>query len=260
MEVFVYQFQAFLMILARLLGLFQVAPVFSSDSIPFAPKILLSFMISLILFPVTAAYLPKVPGSMGVYALYVFSEILTGVLIGYTILVIFSAIQMAGEFFNVQIGFAYTEVLDPMTQVSLPVLSTLKNLLGILIFLYTGMHRFMIEALAISFQKIQFITMDLSLHKGILRSLESAIGAMFLVSFKIAFPVVGILLLVTITESLMGKAAPQLNITQLSFPIKVVIGIFTLISIMTFIVAQIQAGFELSLDKVFTLMKDWPKQ
>lgn len=41
---------------------------------------------------------------------------------------------MAGEFFNVQLGFGYAEILDPVTQTSLPVISTLKNLLGMLSF------------------------------------------------------------------------------------------------------------------------------
>jgi len=64
MEVFLEHFQSFLFVLARLLGLFLVAPFFSSDSISFTLKMIFSFMISLIVYPIVANYMPQVPGHM----------------------------------------------------------------------------------------------------------------------------------------------------------------------------------------------------
>lgn len=257
---FVYNFQTFTMIFARIMGLFSVAPIFASEGITYQMRIILSFLISLILFPVTANYMHKVPDTMGAFAMIVFSEALVGVLIGFTVSIIFAGFQMAGEYFSVQMGFGYTEVLDPVSQSSLPVISTLKNMMGMLIFLITGAHRLLIESIAFSFEKIQLLTFTKQVNLGILKSFEYAIGAMFVIAFKIALPVLGIMILVTIAEAIMGKAAPQLNIMQLSFPIKILIGLIVLMIIMPFIEKQMEQSFSITFDRVNSLIQEWPKQ
>lgn len=259
-EPFVYNFQTFLLILARIIGLFSVAPFFSSESISFSMRMIISFLTALILFPVTAGYLPPVPGNMTNYALLVFSEIIIGVLMGFLISIIFAAFQVAGEFFSVQIGFGYAEILDPISQSSLPVISTLKNLMGLLLFLIVGAHRIVFESLAFSFEKIRIISFTSEVNNGLVKTFQYAIGAMFLVAFKIALPVLGIIFLVTVAEALMGKAAPQLNILQLSFPIKVLIGLLVIIAALPFIEKQMIQSFDVSFDRLNTMLSEWPGQ
>jgi flagellar biosynthetic protein FliR len=157
-------------------------------------------------------------------------------------------------------GFGYTEVLDPVSQTSLPVISQLKNLMGVMVFLVTGAHRVMIETLALSFEKIRILEFTAEINKGILKVFESALGAMFLVAFKISLPVLGILILVTIAEALMGKAAPQMNVLQLSFPAKIVIGMAVLIIVLPLIEKQMVMSFELSFDRIQTLLRLWPQK
>ncbi len=257
-EPFVNNFQVFLLILTRILGLLTIAPIFSADSIPFAVKMMLAFLFSLILFPTAAGYMPPVPGSMAAYALFVASEILIGVLMGFLVNIIFASFQMAGEFFSVQIGFGYTEVLDPVSQTSNPVISTMKNLMAMLIFLIVGGHRILFESLAFSFEKVRIINFTGEVNSGIMKTFEYAFGAMFIVAFKIALPVLGILFLVTVAEALMGKAASQMNIMYLSFPVKLVIGIFVLIAILPFIEKQMVHGFEITFDRINVLLSEWP--
>lgn len=98
MEYFINHFQVFLLILSRLMGLLSVAPVFSYPSISVPQKMIFSFLVSVILFPVIAGFLPPVPGDMGSYGLTVIAEALIGILLGFLISLIFAAFQMAGEF------------------------------------------------------------------------------------------------------------------------------------------------------------------
>ena len=247
------------MILSRMMGLFSTAPVFGSDAVPFSYRVFLSFLISLILFPFTSIHMMKVPGGMGEYAVIIISEVLIGILIGFLINIIFAGFQMAGEFFSVQMGFGYTEVLDPVSQSSIPVVSQLKNLMGIMVFLVTGAHRVMIESLSLSFEKVKILNFTSEINMGIYRVIESALGAMFVVAFKISLPILGVLILVTIAEALMGKAAPQMNILQLSFPAKIIIGLSVLILIIPQIERQMVSSIEISFDKIQSLLKAWPQ-
>ncbi|MCB1176687.1 MAG: flagellar biosynthetic protein FliR [Leptospiraceae bacterium] len=259
LEYFVYNFQTFMMMMARLLGLFFIAPVFASEGINTPYRILLAFFTCIILFPVTASYMMPVPTSMGAYYLIILSEIFIGVLMGFILGLVFATFQMAGEYFSIQIGFGYTEVLDPVSQTSLPIISTLKNLMAIMVFLIIGAHRVVIETLALSFQKVQLHTLTAEIQNGIMKTFALAIGAMFVIAFKIALPVLGVLILVTIAEAFMGKAAPQMNILQLSFPAKIMVGMIVMILIVPFIEQQMVRGFEISLDQLQRLIREWPK-
>ena len=127
------------------------------------------------------------------------------------------------------------------------------------LFLVIGAHRFLIETLAYSFEKVQILQFTAKVNHGLLVILQESIGAMFVVAFKIALPVMGILFLVSLTEGLMGKAAQQMNVMSLSFPLKVFIGTLTLIATLTFISSQMIQGIQISLDKVTLLVRDWPK-
>jgi flagellar biosynthetic protein FliR len=248
-----------MMMLARMLGLFFIAPVFASEGINSPYRIMLAFMVCIILFPVTANYMMPVPKSMGAYYLVILSEVFLGVLMGFILSLIFATFQMAGEYFSVQIGFGYTEILDPVSQSSLPIISTLKNLMAIMVFLVIGAHRVVIESLALSFQKIQLHSLTIEIQNGIFKAFALAIGTMFVIALKISLPVLGVLILVTIAEAFMGKAAPQMNIIQLSFPAKITVGMIVLILIVPFIEQQMARTFEISIDHLQRLVREWPK-
>lgn len=260
LEYFLYNFQTFLMMMARMLGLMSTAPVFSSDGISFAVRIFFSFLVTLIAFPISSQYMIAVPKSMGEYYLIVISELFLGLMIGYMMSLIFATFQMAGEYFSVQIGFSYTEVLDPVSQSSLPIISTLKNLMAIMVFFVIGAHRVVIETLVLSYQKMSLLVLTAEIQNGIIKTFEKLIGTMFVIAFQISLPVLGVLLLVTVAEALMGKAAPQMNVLQLSFPAKVLIGLLVLLLIVPFIEAQMVRTFEISFDTIQKMLREWPRK
>src|SRR5208337_47086 len=120
LQYFVLNFQAFLLVLIRINAMIMIAPFFSSGVIPFRMKAMLSFLIALVIFPVLSGGAVRVPGDMGHYYLLVIQEVMIGVYIGFLISVIFSAFQLAGQYYSAQIGFGINEVLDPLGQISVP--------------------------------------------------------------------------------------------------------------------------------------------
>lgn len=248
-----------MLMFARIVGLMNAAPIYASAAISFQLRMIFSFLLTVVLFPVSAQYLPPIPGNSMEFFLLAAAELIIGIFMGFLLSIIFASFQMAGQYFSVQIGFGYTEVLDPVSQSNLPVISTLKNMLGMMIFLITGAHRYLLELLHNSFEAVRVIHFTGTINSGLLKAIEMAIGSMFVIAFKISLPVMGILILVTITEALMGKAAPQLNIMQLSFPIKIAIGLIVMIIVTPFIIHQMQHGIEVSLDRLNLLLKEWPQ-
>jgi len=257
-EYFVNNFQAFLLVFVRINAMIVIAPFFSSGMIPFRLKALMSFLFTLIIFPVLGQGVIEVPGAMGSYYLLLVQEILIGVLIGFFMVVIFAAFQLAGQFFAVQIGFGMTEVLDPLAQVSIPLIGQLKNLIGILVFLAINGHHFLIDAVYRSFELAPMFSGSREATGGIMKYIVYSFSGMFVVALKIALPVVATIFLISVSMGILAKVAPQMNIMMLGFPLKIIIAFGVLILITPLIVRIMRVGLERSFELINGLLVNWP--
>ena len=259
MEYFVYNFQAFLLIMIRMHSMFMVAPFFSSDLIPFRTKTMLAFLTSVIIFPVvmhSGGY--TVTANMGLYMLMVIQEVVIGLYIGFLASIVFAAFQLAGQYFAVQIGFGFTEVVDPLAQVSIPVIGQLKNMVGLLVFLYINGHHFLINAVCSSYTLAPILSYNAHSMGSLLKWATYISSGMFVIALKIALPVVATVFLMSIAEGMLAKAAPQMNVMMLGFPIKVVVAFGMLAAIAPLIIRIMQVSFERTFHFIHDMLVHWP--
>ena len=259
MEYFVYNFQAFLLIMMRMHSMFMVAPFFSSDIIPFRTKTMLAFLTSVIVFPMVMHAAPyTVSSNMGVYGLMVLREVVIGLYIGFLASIVFAAFQLAGQYFAVQIGFGFTEVVDPLAQVSIPIVGQLKNLIALLVFLFINGHHFMISAIYQSYTLAPVLTYDEHSMGQLLKWAAHTSSGMFVIALKISFPIVATVFLISIAEGMLAKAAPQMNIMTLGFPVKVVVAFGMFAAIAPMVIRIMQVSFEQTFKFISSALVHWP--
>lgn len=263
MEFFSDKFQLFTLLFARLLALLSVMPALGGAGISFFYRVAIAFLVSLIVTPVVD-FPPEIEAIIkNSYVTLVLEQVFIGVLIGVSLQFIFGAFQMAGEFFSVQIGFGISEVFDPLAQVSLPLIGTVKNLMALYVFFISSSHLLTIEAVVYSFHTQPFLghdfLLDLSTHGGLLEFLTLISGAMFLVGLKIAIPIMGTLLLVSITLGILSKAAPQMNILMLGFPLKIMVAFVVLTWASPVIVESMTAHFDTFFQHLDGALAGWGK-
>ncbi len=258
MEYFVYHFQLFLLIMMRMNAMMTVAPFFSSGVLPFQVRTLVSFLISIVIFPMVAQRQFTMPGGMGGYFLLVLQEVTIGVYIGFLVMVIFSAFQLSSQFFSVQIGFGINEVLDPLGQVSVPLVGQLKNLIGLLVFLAINGHHFLIKAVYRSYELVPVLEMTRATTGGMMKYLMYSFSGMFVIALKISLPIVATVFLVTCTMGILAKAAPQMNIMMLAFPFKIVVAFGIMVLITPLIIRIMHVGLERSFTFLSRVLMHWP--
>jgi len=258
MEYFVNHFQVFLLVMVRLNAMIIVAPFFSSGVIPVRLKALLSFLMALVIFPAIASKGFNVSGNMGVYYLMIIREVATGIYLGFLVSIIFSAFQLAGQFFAVQIGFGMSEVLDPLAQVSIPLVGQLKNLIGLLVFLAMNGHHFLIEAIYRSYELAPVLSLDVSSTGKLFQYLMHSFSGMFIVALKIALPVIGIIFLISVSMGVLAKAAPQMNIMMLGFPLKIIVAFGIMLLISPLIIRIMHVSLERTFTFVTRVLHFWP--
>lgn len=261
MDILNDQFQIFTLIFARFLALFSVAPGYSGDSLPFFSRFALSFITAAIITPVAEMPDSLIADLNRAYILIVLEQAAIGIFIGISMQFLFAAYQLAGEFFSVQMGFGISEVLDPMSQISMPVIGTLKNLIALFVFFVSGAHTYLVQALAFSVERVPHLGFSF-LKQGVLQNqlfkyFALLSGGMFISALKIALPVIGCLLLVSVTLGIMSKAAPQMNMLVLGFSVKIIVGFMVLAILAPLMVQTMFAEMDRSVSMLDAMIKAW---
>ncbi len=230
LDIFVKNFQIFLLIFARISGLFFMAPFFGSVMIPVRVRIIFSVFIAIILYPVLTKFNPEIPETIGEYGLMLILQIIIGLLMGFLASTVIGAFQLAARFYSFQIGFGVVEVIDPMARVEMPVIGQFKYLLALFIFLITKGHHLLLIALYRSFEILPgFSLTDVKKSEFLTYSLGKALTAMFALALKIAFPILATLFIVSLILGLLAKASPQMNVFMVGFPLEIGIGLIAII-------------------------------
>ncbi len=258
MEYFVYHFQLFLLIMTRMGAMMVIAPFYSSGVMPFKMKAVLIFFTSILIFPVISGRGVVMPAHMGGYTLLVVQEIMIGLFIGFLVAVLFSAFQLAGQYFAVQIGFGINEVIDPLGQVSIPLVGQFKNLIGLLVFLAINGHHFMIQAIYRSYELAPVMHLGPTMAGGLMRYMAHSFSGMFVVALKISLPVVATVFLVTVSMGILAKAAPQMNIMMLGFPFKIMVSMAVLLLTAPLIVRVMHVSLDRTFIFITRMLNHWP--
>ncbi len=246
MDFFVENFQIFLLIFVRIFGMCVSAPLFSSGTIPFRVRAAVSVFMTVAVFPIVVNTIGTVPENMYSYALMIISEAVTGILIGFLVSIIFSAFQLAARLFSFQMALGIAEVIDPFSQVGITIVGQLWTLFGLLIFIAISGPHLLIMATVDSFARIRLIDIA-GKSQVFIRVLTDTFGAMFVVALKLAFPVLITLFLLAITLGLLAKAAPQMNIFMVGFPLQIGVGFL----IMLLVIGAVGAAMSNAITRIF---------
>lgn len=213
--------QLFFLVFARVTALVETAPLLSSDSIPQIAKIGLAFFASFVVFPWVKTLGYPMPSFGLEYALLAVGEALVGVVVGFFLTMIYSGFQLAGQYYSLQMGFGASEVFDPLAQIEIPIMGQFLNLIAMLIFLIVGgFQKIFLVGVFRSFEAMRAV--DLVLHREYLfRMVFSGMARLFEQSLVISFPILGTLFLVSVAMGLLAKAAPQMNLLMMGFPISI---------------------------------------
>jgi flagellar biosynthetic protein FliR len=231
---------SFLLTFFRISLLVFLLPFFGGDGVPMQAKGALCLLLSFALWPALSFSGITFPGHPFSIALMIFSEILLGLTIGLVIRFLFAAIQTGGMLIGFQMGFSMVNVVDPDSGVSESVTSHFLYMVGLMTFLSINGHLYLLHALSLSFKFIPPGGMVITPHmyNGIL----SFSGQIFVLAVRIAAPVMVAIFLVDLSLALISRAAPQMNVLIVGFPVKISVG-FLFLGILFNIVSMLLVDF-----------------
>jgi flagellar biosynthesis protein FliR len=225
---YLYQHVApFMLLLARVGGVFIFAPVLSSPMIPMRIKGFLLFMISVALVPL-AGPTPGPEPSVLSLGFSVAAEALIGLVLGFIAALPMYAAQLGGQLMDHQIGLGLAAVYNPALDTEGTVISDLILNIGVAIFICLGGLDALFLGVARTFMHTPLGAA--SLFASPLDLVLSLISSGFELALRIAAPVLGVIALETIAAAVVSKTMPQINIMSIGFAVKIGAGLIALIA------------------------------
>lgn len=214
----------------RLGTVFLFTPIQAIRYLPIHARLLFIFTLSMFL----ANYVPSSPSILSNNAILLggLAEFANGLILATSLYAAFALFQIAGQLIDNQTGFNATAIFNPSEHYQEALTSHLLSMLAILFFFSLDGHQWLFKGLAFSFAIIPPGT--LTLFSGFI-PVTKQFSFMFSMAFIIASPIILALLAVELCGALITRNMPQVSTYFLTLPIKIILGLFLLFMMMSYI-------------------------
>lgn len=238
--------------LFRIGAMLMAAPFFSSNSVPMEVRLLLSLAVTALVVPIMPEQVPVDPFTWPAIGL-IAQQLLIGIAMGLSLQLVFGAVMIAGALIATQMGLAMAAMVDPQNGMQVPVLGQMYTMLTTLLFLIFDTHLLLIELIVESFHVVP-IAVD-GLTRGSFLVLAEWGTQMFAGGLWIALPAVASLLVVNLAFGVMARAAPQLQIFAIGFPIATIMGYLVILYTLPTAVPQTRYLFDSGFDLIRRILE-----
>ncbi|KAB3531369.1 flagellar biosynthetic protein FliR [Alkaliphilus serpentinus] len=247
-------FILFLLLVVRTTGIFVAAPVFSRSTFPALLKIGLSVAIAFILLPIVGRDFIIEADNLLILIGYSINEFLIGIIIGFISFTYFSVLYLAGTIIDTQMGFGMVNVFDPQTNAQIPVMGNFYNNVVSMLFIVVNGHHLLIRALVYSYNLLP-VGFSLSINSDGVTLMTRIMTEMFIMAIKFAAPVLVVILLSTILLGVLARTMPQMNVFIVGIPLKIAVGIISVIITLQYIVPFSNRLFDRMFSAILEMMK-----
>lgn len=219
----------------RISAMLIAAPLFGAGTVSVRIRVAIAFILAVVIAPLIPA--PPAVEPLSLEGLSIAAQqVVIGAAIGFILQMVFSALTQAGESIALSMGLGFASMVDPQQGVQVPVVSTYFVIMSTLLFLALNGHVAVIELTLQS-----FFTMPVAVDgftRADLWSVVSWGSTMFAYGLLVAMPAVASMLLVNLSMGVITRAAPQLNIFAVGFPMMIMLGFILLMLTIPVLVPQ----------------------
>lgn len=235
--------------LARMLGLFSVAPFWGNRAVSARLRLAVGAVVAFAVLPALPP-MPDIEAGSFPGILILAQQVVLGIAAGLLMRVMFAAFELAGEMIAMQMGLSFAVFFNPQTGSQSPVMGDFLSLVVLMIFLSLDGHLMLVKVLVASFTWMPVGTFPTDGWMVVARH----IGGVFSMGVLIAMPIVSSLLLANISLGVLTRAAPQLNLFAIGFPITLTVGFVMVLVSLTYFAAIAEHIFEMGFNNIEAFM------
>lgn len=206
----------------RISAMFVTVPLFSLRGVPARVRLILSVVLTLVVMPLLPDYAMVEMFSYQGFMVGI-AQVMIGLTSGFIVQMVFSALLFAGQGVALSMGLGFASMVDPQNGQQVPVIAQFYVMASTLIFLSVDGHLLLIKMLMDSFTSLPIGIEGIT--KANIWTIITWSSRMFAGGLLLTMPIVVSLLLVNISFGVATRAAPQLNIFSVGFPITLMLGL-----------------------------------
>jgi len=243
--------------LTRILALITAAPILGNKAVPARTKVALGIAIAVIVAPAVPAW-PAVDPMSYAGLLILAQEMLIGLAMGFSIRIIFAAVEMAGEISSLTMGLGFATFFDPNTQGRSSAISQFLSLVATMAFLAVNGHLVLISALVESFSSLPVSAIPI--YGGGFKQMADWGSKIFSVGVQLSLPIVAALLITNVALGILTRAAPQLNLFGIGFPITLGMGLLVVAMTLPYLGMPMQNLFLDGIERARLMPRTWSQR
>jgi flagellar biosynthesis protein FliR len=218
------ELQKFFLVFIRLSGLIVFAPPFMNQRLSTQLKGGLIFFLTMAIYPTVQKGAVVIPYNFIEMSFAIGGELIIGLTIGFSIRILFTTYELAGELIDKQIGFAMASLVDPQTDITVSILGSLMMNLALFMFLELGGHLWMIRTFAGSFLTLPLLDFQIN-QQGLMYHMSELFFKSFESAVSLSFPVITVVTLVYIAQGYLQRTIPQFQIFVIGFIFTITVGL-----------------------------------
>ena len=177
--------------------------------------------------------------------------------IGFVLQLSILAVKVGGKMVGHEMGFAMASQVDPETGVQVPLITRIWENVYLVAMISVNGHFWLLQALANSYERAPVGRMELG--TGVVSVMSKLFGTMFAAGLTFAAPVMVLLGLVSVMVGLLTRAVPYLNIMEISFSLRVGMGLVSIFlfspmlePVLRSLFTSLNAALDANLDSIAT--------
>lgn len=217
-------FIVYIMVLARVAGIFTFNPIFARRGVPNYVKVGGSLVLAVVM---TSAgdFSYTLPSGLFPFVFDLGKELLVGAVLGFFVNLMLQIFSMAGEVTDMQLGLSMAKSYDP-TFGNAGLSTNFYSYWYILYFFAVGAHKSYITLFNVSYESIPlgFDSFNLNIPYIMVKYFETVLT----LGLKLAMPIIAASLIAEFCIGVLMKAVPTIHVFVLNIQIKMLVGFIVL--------------------------------
>lgn len=211
----------------RIASFFMVIPIIGTQLVPMRVRAGLALLVTMLVAPLLGP-MPEIEALSLNAVMVSLQQIFIGTLMGFSFVLLMQLFVVGGQMIAMQMGLGFASMIDPANGVNVPVLSQIFLIAVTLMFLAMNGHLVMIDVIVESFRSWPISTTIIgpgSISQTVLWDITMRVNWLFASALLLALPAITAVLIVNLAFGIMTRAAPQMNVFSLGFPIGMLFGL-----------------------------------
>ena len=235
----------YFLVFARVGSALSIMPGFSSRWVPMQMRLAMAILVSFVITPPLARFLPPLASTPVELGLIILGEMVIGFYFGVIGIILIASLQSAGTFISLFSSLANALVRDPIADQQSSLVSGFLSLLGLLMVFVTDTHHLMLRALTDSYGLFEPGKMLIS--GDAVQLIARKVGDSFNLGLRMAAPLMLTSLTYYLGLGILGRLMPMLPIFFIGLPLQLLMQIVTLMlvlpAIMMVFITYFQNGY-----------------